>query len=106
MNEERFLDLVNSPLSKHMIYFVDMYEDEAEEQMRSICKSGYTKTLRRDRDYLQAFLAAEPDRIWVRDFVEIEMNLSLDDPTGQLHMNWLKDALIRMNKVLEDESRS
>ena len=99
---DKIIEFADSELSKDLGYFVGIYEDEAEELMRTTCKAGYSHILREKSDHLEAYLASNPDPIWIRDFVEIEMNQSLDDPTGQAHFHWLEDALGRMKKVLAE----
>ena len=102
MNEDRFLTLANSELSKSLFYFKDSMGDEPESIMRHLCKTGYSHTLTTDIEYLKYFVEHTSDLIWIRDFVEYEMNISFDDPTGQAHLEWLADALNRMQKVLAE----
>ncbi len=99
---DKIIEFSNGELSKDLGYFVGIYEDEAEELMRTTCQAGYSRVLKEKSDHLEAYLASAPDLIWIRDFVEIEMNQSLDDPMGQAHFHWLEDALRRMKKVLAE----
>lgn len=91
-------------LKNHLFYFIDAFSEE--EEVRSLIskevKYGYGQGIEDDLEYLNNFIASNPDKKELGWFIATEMNRDFDDPTGEQHFQWLVSARDLIQSVLEE----
>ena len=93
----------NNAISDSLGYFNDVDTLlEGKQRILSLCENGFIHTLENDINLLEEFLDSKYDLIEVRDFVELQINWAIGDPTGEAQLQWIRDVLVLMKSTLEE----
>lgn len=93
-------------MREHLFYFIDAFSDdeEIESLISDKIKYGYKHIVESDLEYLSEFIASNPDKKELGWFIATEMNRDFDDPTGEMHFQWLISARDLIKSALEKDS--
>ncbi|THF67608.1 hypothetical protein E7T06_20120 [Deinococcus sp. Arct2-2] len=82
-----------SELRQHLAFFTDAVGfDEVKGLYKDRIDFGSTHLVLKDLNYLDQFIASNPDKVLLREFIAYEMNLDFSDPTGEADFQWLIGA--------------
>lgn len=90
-------------LKRHLVLFIDAVGfDEVKDLYKDRIEFGSAHLVLKDLNYLDQFIASDPDKVLLREFIAYEMNVDFSDPTGEADFQWLIGARDTIKAALSE----